>query len=81
MSESFATPWTVASRAPLSMGFPRQEYQNGLPFHSPGDLLGPGVESVFPVSPALQVDSLPTEPSGIYNFIYNILYMLYTYSL
>ena len=32
MSDSFATPWTVARQAPLSMGFPRQEYWNGLPF-------------------------------------------------
>ena len=31
---SFATPWTVAHQAPLSMGFPRQEYWNGQPFHS-----------------------------------------------
>ena len=31
----FATPWTVGCQAPLSMGFPRQEYQSGLPFLSP----------------------------------------------
>ena len=55
----FATPWTVAHQTPLSMGFSRQEYWSGLPFPSPGDL--PWIE---PVSPALQVDSLPTEPSG-----------------
>ena len=30
-----ATSWTVACQAPLSMGFPRQEYWSGLPFHSP----------------------------------------------
>ena len=36
-----ATPWTVACRAPLSMGFPRQEYWNGLPFPSPGNLPNP----------------------------------------
>ena len=30
------TPWTVAHQAPLSMGFPRKEYWNGLPFLSPG---------------------------------------------
>ena len=41
------------------MGFPRQEYFSGLPFPSPGDLLNPGVKSG---SPALQGDSLPTEP-------------------
>ena len=41
---------TVACQTPLSMGFPRQEYRNGLPFPSPGDLPDPGIE---PVSPAL----------------------------
>ena len=55
------TPWTVAHQAPLSMGFPRQEYWSGLPFPSPGDLPNPGIEPAFP---ALQVDSLPTEPPG-----------------
>ena len=52
------TPWTVASEAPLSMGFSRGEYWNGLPFSSPGDLLDPGIE---PGSLALQEDSLPSE--------------------
>ena len=33
-----ATPWTVAHQAPLSMGFPRQEYWSGLPLPTPGDL-------------------------------------------
>ena len=56
----FATPWTVAYQAPLSMGFSRQEYWNGLPFPSPGDLPNPGIE---PRSPALQADSLPSEIS------------------
>ena len=46
----FVTPWTVAYQAPLSMGFPRQEYWSGLPFPSPGDLPDPGIE---PRSPAL----------------------------
>ena len=54
-----ATPWTVAHQAPLSMGFSRQEYWSGLPFPAPGDLLYPGIEPRSPVSPALQVDSLP----------------------
>ena len=54
----FATAWTVARQAPLSMGFSSQEYWNGLPFPSPGDIPGPGIE---PGSPALQADSLPTE--------------------
>ena len=43
-------PWTVAGQAPLSIGFPRQEYWSGLPFPSPGDLPDPGIE---PMSPAL----------------------------
>ena len=49
----FVTPWTVAHQAPLSMGFPRQEYRSGLPCPPPGDLLNPGIESISPVAPAL----------------------------
>ena len=49
----FATLWTAAHQAPLSRGFPRQEYRSGLPFHSPGDLPHPGTEPVSLVSPAL----------------------------
>ena len=43
------------------MGFSRQEYWSGLPFPSPGDLPDPGIE---PRSPALQADTLPSEPPG-----------------
>ena len=57
----FATPWTVAYQAPLSMGFPRQAYWSRLPFSSPGVLPNPGNE---PKSLALQADSLPSEPPG-----------------
>ena len=46
------------------MGFSRQEYWSGLPFPSPGDLPDLGIEPESPVSPALQADSLPAEPSG-----------------
>ena len=49
----FVTLWTVARQAPLSMGFPRQEYWSGLPFPSPGDLPNPGIEAASPVSLAL----------------------------
>ena len=42
-------------------GFPRQEHWNQLPFSSPWDLPDPGIKLIPPVSPALQVDSLPTE--------------------
>ena len=57
----FATPWTVAHQAPLSVGFSRQEYWSGLPFPSPGDLPNPGIE---PRSPALQAYALTSEPPG-----------------
>ena len=50
-----------APQAPLSMGFSRQEYWSGLPFPSRGYLPNPGVK---PRSPALQVDSLPSQTSG-----------------
>ena len=46
------------------MGFFRQEYRSGLPFPSPGDQLDPGIEPASPVSSAMQVDFLPTEPLG-----------------
>ena len=52
----FATPWTVALQAPLSMQFSRQKYWSGLPFHSPGDLPNPGIVPRFP---ELQEDFLP----------------------
>ena len=55
----FATRWTVALQAPLSVGFSRQEHWSGLPLPSLGDLPDPGIE---PGSPALQSDSLPSEP-------------------
>ena len=55
MSDS-VTPWTIARQAPLSMGFPRQEYWSGLPFPSPGDIPDLGTEKA---SLALQADSLP----------------------
>ena len=57
----FATPWTVAQQAPLSMGFSRQEYWSGLPFPYPGDLLDPVIK---PRNPALQTDVLTSEPPG-----------------
>ena len=59
VSDSFVTPWTIAHQTPLSMGLSRQEYWSGSPFPSPGDLPDPGIE---PGSPALQVDSLLSEP-------------------
>ena len=49
----YATPWTVAFQAPLSMGLSRQEYWSGLPCPPPGDLPNPGIERVSLISPAL----------------------------
>jgi len=61
MSNSFVTPRTLANQAPLSMGFPRQEYWSELPFPSLGDLPNPGIE---PMSPALVGRFFTAEPSG-----------------
>ena len=59
----FATPWTVARQAPLSMGFPRQEYWSGLPLPPPGDLPNPGIEPTSSVSLALAGGFFTTAPS------------------
>ena len=59
-----ATLWTVARQAPLSKEFFRQEYGRGLPFPLQENLPHPGFKPESPVSLALQVDSLPTEPLG-----------------
>ena len=69
----FVTLWTVAHQAPLSMGFSmdrntgkntntRQEYWRGLPFHSPGDLPNPGIESESSASPELTGRFFTVEP-------------------
>jgi len=55
----FVTLWIIACQAPLSMGFSRCEYWSVLPCLPPGNLPDPGMESMSPLSPALQVDSLP----------------------
>ena len=60
----FASPWTVAHQASLSMEFSRQEYQTGLSFPSPGDLPDLGIELG---SLTLQADFLSSEPPGIDN--------------
>ena len=54
-------PWIVSPQAPLSMGFPRQEYWSGLPFPFVEDLPDPGIKPRSPTlqtSPALQADSI-----------------------
>ena len=69
----FATLWTLAYHAPLSMGLFRQEYWSGLPFPPPGDLSNPRIKPASPVSPAFQEESLPTEPSGKSSFLLLLL--------
>ena len=77
MSDSFATPWTVAYQVPLSMGVPRQEYWSRLLFPSLGDLPDPGIE---PTLPALAGEFFTTEPPGkpmIYIHIYYVYISIY----
>ena len=62
------TPWIITSQAPLSMGFPRQEYGNRLPFPSSRDLPNLVIETESPVSTAFQVDSFtPLSHQGSLN--------------
>ena len=55
----FATLWTRAHKAPLSMRFSRQEYWSGLPCHPPGGLPHPGIKPASPTSPALSASREP----------------------
>ena len=57
----FATPWTIAHQAPLSVGFSRRGYWSWLPFPSPGDLADPGIE---PSLVHWQADSLLLSHQG-----------------
>ena len=59
----FAIPWTVVHQAPLSKGFFWQEYWNGLPFPTPGDLPHPGITCLLCLL-HWQADSLPLAPPG-----------------
>ena len=77
MSNSFATPWTEACQASLSIRFPRQESWNVLPFPSPGNLPDPGIE---PVSPALAGRFFTTEPLGKPSVIQRWMRWIYVYS-
>ena len=67
----FAPLWSVARQAPLSMGFPWQEYWSGFSFLSPEHLPDTGIKSAFPVSLVLQKDSLTAEPLGMWVFSSN----------
>ena len=68
MSDSFATPWTVARQAPLSKGFSRQEYWSGLPLLPPGNLPDPGIELMPQGSPALAGGFFTTESPAEQNW-------------
>ena len=61
MFDSFATPWTIALQAPLSMGFPRQEHWSRLPFPPPGGLPDPEIQPTFP---ALACGFFTVDPPG-----------------
>ena len=66
---TLVTPWNVACQAPLSMGFPRQDYWSRLLFPSPEDISNPGIKLG---SPTLQAGSLPTEPPKPRNIFPNV---------
>ena len=70
MSASLRLPWTVARQAPLSMGFPRQEYWNVLLFPSPGNLPDPGIQLG---SPVLADGFFTSEPPGKPNLLCRFL--------
>ena len=66
VSNSLWPPWTVAPQAPLSMGFPRQEYWSGLPFPPPGGLPNPGIEPAFSLAGGFFTTELSRNPKGMY---------------
>ena len=61
----FATLWTAARQAPLSMGFSRQECWSGLPCPPPGDLPNPGIKPVSLSSPALAGGFFTTSATNV----------------
>ena len=66
---TLCNPQTIAHQAPLSMGFPRQEYWSGLPCPSPGDLHDPGIEPLHLTSPALTGRSFTTSTKKRVNYM------------
>ena len=67
----FVIPWTIAHQAPLSMGFPKQEYWSGLPFPSPEDFPDPGIKLMSLVSLVLAGGFFTTEPPEKSKWSYN----------
>ena len=76
VSDSFATPWTVALQAPLFMGFPRQEYWSVLPCPPLGDLPEPGIQPASPVSLALAGGffTIRATREVVYSLVYSFPY-------
>ena len=73
----FATPWTAAHQAPLSMGFFRQEYGSGLSFPSPGDPPDPEIEAASPLSLACRRILYPLSHRGSpIEVIHNIILLI-----
>ena len=70
MSNSLVTPQTVVCQAPLSVGFPRQEYWSELPFPSPGNLPDPWIGPMSLASPELAGGFSTTEPTGKLEYTY-----------
>ena len=66
VSDSFVIPLAVACQAHLFMGFFKQECWSGLPFPPPGDLLDPGIEPMFLMSPALAGGFFITSATCLY---------------
>ena len=69
----FAIPWTVAHQMPLPVGFPRQEYWNGLPFPSTGESSQPRIKAIPPASPGLAgrqtfTTELPEKPFQTHSY-------------
>ena len=71
----FATPWTVACQAHLSVEFSRQEYWSGLPFPSPEDLPDLGIEPASLTSPALAGRFFTTALGKSYVCMYVCMYV------
>ena len=72
----FATSWTIAQQAPLSKGFPRQGYQNGLLFPPPGGLRNPGIKPRSLASPMLSCRFFTT--SATWEVSWNIVQLFVT---
>ena len=83
MFDFFATPWAAnlePYQVPLSMEFSRQEYWNGLPFPSPGDLSDPGIKPTPLMSPALAGRFFTTTATWKASFLMK-MHILYTHDL